>query len=61
MQMGAAATAKEVARGTLEALGKRTTVRPGFLSKVLEAALALLPRPARVGIMTKIMAGMTKH
>jgi uncharacterized protein len=61
MQMGAAATAKEVARGTLEALGKRTTVRPGFLSKVLEAALSLLPRPARVAIMARIMGGMTKH
>jgi uncharacterized protein len=61
MHMSMAATSKEVARGTLEALGKRTTVRPGFLSKFLEGALSLLPRWARVRIMTNIMGTMTKH
>jgi uncharacterized protein len=61
MQMGMAATAKDVARATLEALGKRTTVRPGFLAKFLEGALSTLPRPARVKIMTNIMGNMTKH
>jgi uncharacterized protein len=28
-------TPEEVARGTLRALGRRTTIRPGFLAKAL--------------------------
>ena len=50
---------EEVARGTLRALGRRTTVRPGFLAKALEASLSLLPRYFRVRVMGKVMAGMT--
>lgn len=52
-------TPEEVARGALRALGRHTTVRPGFLAKALEAALAPLPRPFRVRVMGKVMAGMT--
>ena len=52
-------TPEEVARGTLRALGRRTTVRPGFLAKALEAALAPLPRYFRVRVMGQVMAGMT--
>jgi len=50
-----------VARETLAALGRRTTVRRGLLSKVLIGSLALLPRFGRTSIMGSIMAGMTKH
>lgn len=49
---------EEVARGTLRALGRRTTVRPGLLAKALEASLSLLPRYFRVRVMGKVMAGM---
>jgi short-subunit dehydrogenase len=49
----------EVARGTLRALGRRTTVRPGFLAKALEASLAPLPRYLRVRVMGRVMAGLT--
>jgi uncharacterized protein len=52
-------TPEEVARGTLRALGRRTTVRPGFLAKALEASLAPLPRYWRVRVMAHVMAGMT--
>jgi short-subunit dehydrogenase len=52
-------TPEEVARGTLRALGRRTTVRPGFLAKALEASLSPLPRYFRVRAMAKVMAGMT--
>jgi short-subunit dehydrogenase len=52
-------TPEEVARATLRALGRRTTVRPGFLAQALEAALAPLPRFARVRVMARVMAGMT--
>jgi len=49
----------EVARGTLRALGRRTTVRPGFLAKALEVSLAPLPRYFRVRVMGRVMAGLT--
>lgn len=60
MEMGFALRPEDVARGTLRALGKKMTVRPGWLSKLLEALLTL-PRALRVRIMTLVMAGMTKH
>jgi short-subunit dehydrogenase len=61
MQLGQTASPEEVARGTLAALGRRGTVRPGWLSKVLELALAPLPRWGRVRMMGLIMGGMTSH
>ena len=58
MQMGQAATPEVVARGALAALGRRTTVRPGFLAKFLGWSLAMLPRWGRVQVMGLIMKGM---
>ena len=60
MQMGFALAPEDVARTTLNALGRKMTVRPGWLSKFLEAALKL-PRGLRVRIMTLVMGGMTRH
>ncbi len=60
MQMGFAQKPQSVALATLNALGRRGTVRPGWLSKTLEASLAPLPRLARSRIMARVMAGMTK-
>ena len=60
MRMSMALGPKVVAQQTLAALGRRGTVRPGWLSKFLEAALKL-PRWARVRIMKLVMGGMTKH
>lgn len=61
MQMGHAMPAEVVARVTLQALGRRTTVRPGWLSKLLGWSLALLPRWAQVRIIGEVMKGMTSH
>jgi uncharacterized protein len=61
MRSSQAVTSKAVAIGTLAALGRRVTVRPGFLSAFLEAALAPLPRWARVQIMARVMGDMTRH
>lgn len=61
MQMGAAEKPETVARKTLVALGKRMTVTPGTLSKVLTWSLKTAPRGIRVRIMGRIMGGMTKH
>ncbi len=60
MTMGRAARPATVAMATLAALGRRGTVRPGLLSKLLEASLALLPRWARVRMMGVVMSGMTR-
>jgi short-subunit dehydrogenase len=61
MKMSVALSPPVVARATIEALGRKGTVRPGFLSKGLEASLAPLPRRARVRMMGMVMGGMTKH
>ncbi len=61
MRMGRALSARDVARGTLEALGRRPTAFPGLLTRVLKDSLAPLPRRARVRIMGSVMAGMTDH
>ena len=58
MQMGQAVDPERVARVTLAALGRKATVRPGFLSKFLEGALKPLTRPGRVRMMAKVMRGM---
>lgn len=61
MRMSAAIDPATAARQTLAALGRRGTVRPGFLSKFLEASLAPLPRWGRSRIMAIVMGGMTRH
>ena len=50
-----------VARETLAALGRRGTIRPGLLSKLLGWSLSTAPRALRVAIMGRIMGGMTSH
>jgi uncharacterized protein len=61
MQMSATAPPTVVARTTLRALGRRTTVRPGALSKLLGWSLALLPRRARLLVLAAVMKTMTRH
>lgn len=61
MKMGLAQRPAEVARGALAALGRRATVRPGLLAKLLEASLAPLPRGLRARIMERIMGSMTRQ
>lgn len=67
---GFAARANMVIRGApgpdampaevLAALGRKTTVRPGFQSKLLEALFTGLPRSARTMIMTQVMKSMAR-
>jgi short-subunit dehydrogenase len=61
MHMAMGQTPEVVSAGTLAALGRRLTVRPGWLSKVLAGSLTSLPRAARVRIMAMVMAGMTRQ
>lgn len=61
LAMGTMLPADVVARQTLDALGRQTTVRPGWLSKFLGWSLAALPRSARVRILAQVMRGMTER
>jgi uncharacterized protein len=58
MRMSMSQRPEGVARGALSALGRRGTVRPGFLSKFLGWSLAMLPRWGRVRVTGLIMKGM---
>ncbi len=61
MRMSMSQGPEVVAQEALDSLGRRLTVRPGWLSKFLETSLAPLPRRGRTRIMTVVMGGMTKH
>jgi short-subunit dehydrogenase len=61
MKLGMALSPKDVAQATLNALGKKPTILPGFISKLLTYSLAFLPRWARVQIMGGVMRDMTRH
>jgi len=61
MRLGFTVGPKTVARRALAALGRRVTVRPGLLSKVLEGSLSLLSRNNRVVALGRVMDGLTRH
>jgi len=61
MQMGASLNPEDLARPILNALGKRATTLPGFLSKFLVYVMAPLPRAIRIRIMGNVMGSMTSH
>ncbi|MEZ4902218.1 MAG: hypothetical protein R2822_10900 [Spirosomataceae bacterium] len=45
----------------MQALGRKTTVLPGLLTKILVYSLQTVPRWGKVKIMSKVMGGMTEH
>jgi len=61
MRMSMSLGPRVVAAQTLAALGRKTTVRPGWLSKLLGWSLATAPRGLKVKIIGRVMAGMTAH
>ena len=61
MRMGNAQDVEQMGIPILKALGKRATVFPGLLTKVLVYSLRMLPRWGRVRVMQLVMSGMTKH
>jgi short-subunit dehydrogenase len=60
MKMNATDSPAQVAAESLAALGRRRTVVPGRVGKMLTRSLALLPRQSRVAIMGKVMRGMAR-
>lgn len=61
MKINHGATAEQVASEALRALGRRTTVVPGAISKVLTYSLFTVPRTLRVQIMRRVMSGLSNH
>jgi uncharacterized protein len=59
--MNGAASPQQIGVPILKALGRQSTVLPGFLSKLLTYSLRTVPRWGKVLIMQKIMGGMTTH
>ncbi|MEE6138934.1 SDR family NAD(P)-dependent oxidoreductase [Mycobacterium sp. 050128] len=58
MHIAAATKPAVVARATLNALGHRSTTRPGGLAKLLGWSLSLLPRPLQVLVLAQVMKSM---
>jgi uncharacterized protein len=61
MEMGMYLTPEQVGVPILKALGRRSTVLPGRLTKLLVFSLRTVPRWGKVRIMALVMGGMTKH
>jgi short-subunit dehydrogenase len=61
MRMSMAMTPQQVGVPILQALGRKSTVLPGFLTKLLVYSLRMVPRWGKVKIMEKVMGGMTGH
>lgn len=61
MRMSMALSPTEVGLPIIKALGKKTTVFPGRLTKLLMFSLMTAPRYLKVKIMGNIMGTMTKH
>lgn len=61
MKMSQSLTPSQVGLPILKSLGRKTTVLPGFLTKLLVYSLRTVPRWAKVRIMKEVMGGMTKH
>lgn len=61
MKMGQALTPEDIGIPILQALGRRTTVLPGTLTKILVYSLRTVPRWGKIRIMKMVMGGMTKH
>ena len=58
MSIAAAATPESLIEPCLDALGRRTTIRPGPLAKLLGYGLMILPRPIRVRVLHLVMRRM---
>ena len=61
MKNGKSMDPSKIAPEILDALGRKSTVLPGFLSKLLVYSMVPLPRWARISIMGKVMRGMASN
>ena len=61
MRMSTYLTPQQIGMPILSALGRKHTVLPGWLTKLLVGSLRTVPRWAKVRIMEKVMGDMTAH
>jgi len=61
MTMGFADSPEVVAAATLSALGRSTTIVPGWRGKVITFAMATLPRRVRIVLLGRIVSGMRRR
>ena len=61
MKIERGVTPETVALESLRALGRKATVFPGAISKILTYSLFTAPRSLRVQIMRKVMSGLSNH
>lgn len=61
MKMSATLKPSQVGIPILKALGRKSTVLPGLLTKILVYSLRTIPRWGKVKIMAKVMEGFTVH
>ncbi|MEM7039308.1 MAG: SDR family NAD(P)-dependent oxidoreductase [Bacteroidota bacterium] len=61
MKMGKSLRPEDVGVPMLKAIGRKTTVLPGFLTKLLVYNLRMVPRWAKIRIMGSVMKGFTQH
>jgi uncharacterized protein len=61
MKMDMSLTPAQIGVPILTALGRQSTVLPGFLTKFLTYSLRTVPRWGKVRIMKLVMGGMTRH
>jgi uncharacterized protein len=61
MKMSMSMTPAQVGVPILKALGRKTTILPGALTKLLVYSLRTVPRWGKIKIMEKVMGGMTAH
>ena len=61
MRMSKSLKPEDIAVPILSAIGKKSTILPGFLTKFLVYNLRMTPRWGKIRIMGKVMDGFTKH
>jgi short-subunit dehydrogenase len=61
MKMNMSLKTSQVGVPILRSLGRKKTVLPGRLTKILVYSLRTVPRWAKIRIMEKVMLGMTQH
>ncbi len=61
MQMDLVMKPEQIAVPMINAIGRKKTLLPGFLTKFLVYNLSMVPRWLKIRIMGQVMAGFTKH
>ena len=61
MKMNMSLSPKDVGVPIIEAIGRKTTILPGLLTKLLVYNLRITPRWGKIRIMGKVMSGFTQH